>query len=416
MGKKVSVVIPIYNVEKYLGECLESVINQTLQEIEIICVNDQSTDNSLRIAKEYEEKDSRIKVISNKQNGGLSYARNVGTNYAEGEYIYYLDSDDVLEPEALKELYDVALKDNLDVVFFDSEMFFEKGIEERPIDLFCARDVYNGIITGRQFLKQCFENGDIREPVWIQFYKKDFLEKNNIRFYNGILHEDILFTFQIFMKAERMKCINTVYHKYRIRQNAITSSKCSERHIAGLAITYCEILEIWKNDEYDETIVKAINHYLDRISWKMVTYCKNFAPLELVDKELQKTPVAQKMFRILLEQRMPREQNVLYGDWANVDWDYLCSFEKIIIYGAGKIGKEALRQIGEGHSVSCFAVTNKEESLRYLMGLPVYQIDQLPDEYKDGIIAIAANRSIRKKMEETAEKLGYKNIMILPLK
>lgn len=418
MNKKVSVVIPFYNVEKYIGDCLKSVIAQSLKDIEIICVNDKSPDNSAEIVKQYQKQDERIILVENEQNGGLSYARNEGSKVATGKYIYYLDSDDTIQPNALQELYDLAERDNLDVIFFDSVMFFENATLASTMeadDLFCAKEKYENVITGREFLTLCYEQSDIREPVWIQFHKRAFLEENKIDFYEGILHEDVLFTYKVLMAAKRLRCINERYHNYRIRENAITTVQCSERHIVGLMLTYCEIMAHWNQDGNDAQVKKAVSHYLDRISWKVNRSCEKFPNNDTIIAALEAFPAAQKMFNLILEKKEYQPPKN-YGDWGNVDWPYLCSFEKIVIYGAGVIGKEALRQIGEGHGVSAFAVTEKPENLYYLMGLPVYQIDKLPEEYREGAIAIAAKRDYQKEMKETAEKLGYKNIVVIPLR
>ena len=119
---KVSVIIPIYNVEKYLPLCIESIINQTLKEIEIICINDGSTDDSLFIILKYSKKDNRIMII-NQRNRGLSEARNIGLKNANGEYIYFIDSDDYLEENALFELYEYGIKYKLDVIYFQYSIF-----------------------------------------------------------------------------------------------------------------------------------------------------------------------------------------------------------------------------------------------------------------------------------------------------
>lgn len=121
---KVSVIIPVYNVDPYLRECLESVVNQTLLDIEIICVNDGSTDNSPAILEEYRAKDSRITVFT-QENRGLSAARNRGMDLARGEYIYFIDSDDYVEPETLERTVHIAEADDLDAVVFRFKQFAE---------------------------------------------------------------------------------------------------------------------------------------------------------------------------------------------------------------------------------------------------------------------------------------------------
>lgn len=113
---KISVIIPVYNVEEYLKECLDSVINQTLKEIEIICIDDCSTDSSYSILEEYAKKDSRIVLIKNKENMGVGYNRNIGIKEAKGEYIGFIDSDDYISEDYYENLYNTAKKYNSDVV------------------------------------------------------------------------------------------------------------------------------------------------------------------------------------------------------------------------------------------------------------------------------------------------------------
>ena len=120
--ERVSIIIPIYNVEQYIEECLLSAMRQTLKEIEIICVNDGSTDDSMGIVRKYAREDPRIRIVE-KENGGLSSARNAGMDAAKGEYILFLDSDDWILPETLEEIYDSAVKNDLDNVYFNAAVF-----------------------------------------------------------------------------------------------------------------------------------------------------------------------------------------------------------------------------------------------------------------------------------------------------
>lgn len=128
---KVSVVIPVYNTEKYVREAVESIMNQTLRELEIIIINDGSTDNSLQVAEELAAADSRIQVYS-QTNRGLSMARNAGITHAHGRYIYFMDSDDLLEKDAMELCYSKCEEKELDFVFFDAQSFFEEDIRNAP--------------------------------------------------------------------------------------------------------------------------------------------------------------------------------------------------------------------------------------------------------------------------------------------
>ena len=194
---KVSVIIPIYNVQNYLPLCIESIIYQTLKEIEIICVNDGSTDDSLLIILKYSKKDNRIMII-NQRNRGLSEARNTGVKYSNGEYIYYIDSDDYLEKNALFELYEYSKKNNLDVIYFQSSSFkIEKNIGKKKKENLNINFVINkkNIMKGKYLdvnLRTAKKYGPV---VWLSFLKKKFCDKIGLSFYPGILHEDVLYTF-----------------------------------------------------------------------------------------------------------------------------------------------------------------------------------------------------------------------------
>ena len=131
---KISIIVPVYNVEKYLKECLDSLINQTLEDIEIICINDGSTDNSLAILEEYQKKDSRIKVFS-QRNQGVSAARNLGIEKATGEYLTFLDSDDRLELNTCEILYKETIAKNSDFLFFGLVNDKNKKSDQRLVEL-----------------------------------------------------------------------------------------------------------------------------------------------------------------------------------------------------------------------------------------------------------------------------------------
>ena len=167
---KISVILPVYNVEKYLGECLDSIINQTLKDIEVICVNDGSTDNSLSILKEYASKDTRIKIID-KENEGQGYARKVGLENAIGKYILFCDSDDYYaDLTAFEELYNYIEKVNVDVVLFESIRYsktrgFYKDIKDflnnpPQKEIFTYLDIDNilflGLIVGKKYIQKNF--------------------------------------------------------------------------------------------------------------------------------------------------------------------------------------------------------------------------------------------------------------------
>ncbi len=188
---KVSVVIPVYNTEKYLDECLNSVENQTLKEIEIICVNDGSTDNSLSVLEKHRSKDRRIKIV-NQKNAGVSAARNAGIKKASGEYIAFLDSDDIVVPWAYERAYGLATKHNVDIVEFDFHGFID-GEETGASSLSYRESSFE--IKERNPSEKPFQPLDFNvDIVWNKLWKRSFIKSNDFSFKKGINRgEDTLF-------------------------------------------------------------------------------------------------------------------------------------------------------------------------------------------------------------------------------
>jgi len=227
---KVSVIIPVYNVEKYLPACLDSIVDQTLKDIEIICVNDGSLDGSLDILREYAGRDDRITVISQK-NGGLSAARNAGLDEAHGEYIQFCDSDDSLERNALKELYQTAADDRLDIIYFDAATQYETAwMKEQHSE---EERYYKGaahistVCTGRQMMKLLREKGMYRACAYLQMLRAGFLRQAGERFCEGIIHEDEPFTFATMLQAQRVRKQDKDYYIRLFRNGSIVTSPTS---------------------------------------------------------------------------------------------------------------------------------------------------------------------------------------------
>lgn len=229
---KVSVVIPIYNVEQYLEECLESIVNQTLKEIEIVCVNDGSTDNSLDLVERYAEKDNRIAVIS-KYNDGLSSARNRGMSEAHGKYLYFMDSDDILAQDALRQLYESAEADKLDMILFCADSFFETKqleLDNSTYISYYRRNNVDGVVSGEELISSYLTNNNFKASVPLQFYNREFLTGTRIQFMEKVIYEDELFSALILSEARRLRVCSERFYKRRVRSSStMTSNKPCKR-------------------------------------------------------------------------------------------------------------------------------------------------------------------------------------------
>lgn len=219
----ISIIVPVYNVEAYLKECLNSLLNQDFNgEYEIICVNDGSTDNSIEILKEYEKTDDKI-VLVDQKNKGLSGARNTGFKNAKGKYIMFLDSDDYLKHnKVISLLYEEVEKNSLDFVVADFEYDYEDKSKNYRIQR--SESIKNKVINGREFFDLGIKTKSIMSVVWNKLYRRDFLEKNNLWFYEGIIYEDMEFTPRVYYLSSRIKYIDEVIVKYRQREGSIMSS------------------------------------------------------------------------------------------------------------------------------------------------------------------------------------------------
>ena len=240
---KVSIVVPIYNVEKYLRQCLDSIVNQTLTDIEIICVNDGSKDSSGEIIEEYVAKDPRVKAI-HKENSGYGNSMNRGFDMATGEYIGIVESDDYAELDMFEKLYNCAKENNLDACKSGFYYYYSVPTEKNiPCniasyvmcqDVFCPTDDFDS-------LREQIEFFNIKPTIWSAIYKKDFVRENNIRFNEtpGASFQDTSFNFKVWALAKRVKLLEDCFLHYR--QDNENSSINSSAKVFCVCDEYAEI-------------------------------------------------------------------------------------------------------------------------------------------------------------------------------
>lgn len=229
---KVSVILPIYNVAQYLDETFQSLIQQSLRDIEIIAVNDGSTDNSEGVVRKWQQQDSRIVLLS-QENKGQSAARNLALRHATGQYIYMMDSDDKLtSPDALQTCYDYAERNKADFIFFDGESFSEKGVDRisrntKRTHLVDEDKAYDG----EYLLNLTLDTWTHNCVVWLLFIRKDYLDKIGLQFYEGIIHEDELYTTILALSSNNIFCLKRNLVGHRIRQSSTMTTNFSKRNL-----------------------------------------------------------------------------------------------------------------------------------------------------------------------------------------
>lgn len=228
MTPKVSIIVPVYNVEKYLPRCLDSLVNQTLKDIEIICVNDGSTDGSLAILQQYAAKDKRIKIID-KENSGPGDCRNRGIEAAKGGFIAFVDSDDWVELNTYEETYQKAKEHNVLLLSFNANIVNEK-LKKKPKIYYETTEEHLG--NWENIAELIFDNSF---HSWHFIYEKSFLQKNDIRFPPLSLCEDVPFVLKALLCAEKILFIPDAFYNYFQRKNSLVH-KFSEKTLDILKI------------------------------------------------------------------------------------------------------------------------------------------------------------------------------------
>lgn len=248
---KVSVVIPIYNVEKYLEECVESVRNQTLPGIEIILVNDGSTDKSSAIAEKYADEYENVKYVSQK-NAGLSAARNTGLYNAAGDYVYFLDSDDYIVQDGLETVYQKAVEQNLDLVLFDGESFYDEGNTRRPNMQYDYQKhfEYPEVYTGEDLFALTLPQEDFRTQVCLQLVRRQTLLDLGLTFPVGILHEDQFYTFALMLQCERVMIVRKTVYRRRFRTGSIMMETKTVRNFEGFYQTVKAMFDFYERKHF----------------------------------------------------------------------------------------------------------------------------------------------------------------------
>lgn len=247
MNHKVSIVIPVYNVEEYLRECIDSVLRQTYSNLEIILVDDGSTDNSGTICEEYKKTDSRIKAI-HRENGGLSAARNTGMEAATGEYIYFLDSDDYIVDVTIERLISTAQAEKADMVFFDGYVFYTDCEDDGSANKYRRSRIYK-TQHGRNLLAELLMNDEYRTAVPLSFMKRGYLRDNKICFYEGILHEDELFTFLVFNADGIVAHCHEELYARRIRPASIMTASSADKRYYSMLTVYFQLAEMYRDNK-----------------------------------------------------------------------------------------------------------------------------------------------------------------------
>lgn len=268
--KKLSIIIPLYNVAEYVEDCLDSILSQSFQNYEVICVNDGSTDKTGKILYKYQKKYPLKILVHNIEHKGVSEARNYGMKLALGEFIYFVDADDILSKDALEIINKKIESRDVDIAFFSFEnICHDKYLRKKYSYMLISRKRNHEIlseINGKEAFEKMWNWKEYYVLVWIQVVNRKFLEKNNIIFKQGIEFEDQLYTYQLLNCAKKVLCFDEIVYKKRIRQGSICTSPKSIKYIISYLQIYMQVMQIYKiNNQFSQSTEELLSSYKNRI-------------------------------------------------------------------------------------------------------------------------------------------------------
>lgn len=412
-----SIIVPVYNVEKYLSACLNSVCCQQFEDFEVICVNDGSTDQSGIILDNYTCRDSRIVVLA-QENRGLSAARNVALKAAKGDYIIFLDSDDLLMNDALMTIYENLANDNPDILMFDTDVIYDVGMENSAIlkekrEYLTRKGHYEKhIYGGKEIFKEMMSIDDFLCPVWLYVYKRDFLEKNMIFFVEGIIAEDIPFTFETILKAGSVKYIKEKLYIYRVRGASLSSQKHKE--LCSFEEILLILFSIAGEYENDTELLELIKIYIKSVADRIRELGINFKDIGEYPIENYRQEILERAMGIGKSER--REYN-----WRIYEIGFKSIIENqksIFLYGAGEYGKKVLKYLKKNElmdSVKGYIVSDGMYKQDTIDEIPVFEIGDVYKSYANDnpLIIISTDENWWDEIEQKCDDYGFNNIIIL---
>lgn len=427
---KVSVVIPVYNAEPYLEECLQSLCHQTLKEIEIICVDDGSTDGSLDFLRGYQKKDSRIQVLQQKEeSAGAALARNMGLRHAKGEYLYFLDADDYVHLELLEKTYTRAKKTQADIVRFDAICFDHESRAE----------ITGGYVTEPEFLKM----GEVFAPEetenfsivssgsvpWRQLYLRSFVEEHHLHFQAVAISDDDFFAFTSMTLAKRVSILpeKLVYHRLN---NEGSQTANLDRGLMTTIKVY-GALKVWLEEK--GLFEQLEGQYLKKSSYSLFYYFFGFSQFETVQTlfQLLHSGVLKELgFHRILESDLSTSHKKLieyilkydsaesffFEQFKEHKSDMLALMfdvpfpqalvkpeEKVLLYGAGELGKGFFHKNLKGHFCNIVAWVDKNHEK---IGFPVTGLETLKNTEFESLLIAVESETVATAIKKELISLG----------
>ena len=369
----ISIIVPIYNCEKYLKECIDSICNQTYTDLEIILVDDGSTDNSSMICDEYAKSDSRIIVI-HKENGGATSARNAGLRIAKGEYIGFADSDDWAEPDMCKVLLENMTLHNSQISI--CTRYINNGNSEFKDDLCVPDGVYvkndpEKTIIHNLFYKKDYKSRGITTSLWAKLFVRELILKHQFKIDERTKYaEDDVCVYSCLLDAERVSFVNEALYHYRMQDESITHS-IDDTYFEKISIFYQQMKNVFMYHSDSDILMQKLKKYMLYHLLNGVNHNFGFSKHPLIPYHIPP-------YKIL------RENNI----------------SSIVLYGAGRVGQDYYQSIKNMYYIDIVGWVDKQYTKYVASGLPVESVEHIFNMQYDAILIAVENGELADKIKK----------------
>lgn len=406
---KVSVIVPVYNTETMLETCIESLIHQTLQEIEIIFIDDGSTDNSYTLLCQYQKLDKRIHIICNQKNAGGAISRNKGLFAAKGKYIQFVDSDDYMELDALENLYSLAELNNAEMCYLGMQLHPEKGTDKLRLQN-SIRGNYPGVYDGKELIDCLTRNEEFFLYLCSVFYKNSFIQENKLSFRKLAVGEGGDFILRALCNAKRVLVCPEKFYHYRVHGNSVMHSANAKKELlAGQIVQYIDVLRYFSQHENAE----GLSVFLEDLWKKIAGGIQNLSAEERTGIEDRlETGFERHTFRML------QQKKHIYGIEFNENTlQKIREKTSVIIYGAGYASGEIIELLHQYEvEIIGFAVTKRKIGQTSIYGHHIYEIQELVQYRDTAAVLVASNKIYNQEIQNTLDTYGFGDYIFLNVK
>ncbi len=403
---KVSVIVPVYNTETMLKTCIESLIHQTLHDIEIIFIDDGSTDHSLAVLQQYKKKDNRIHILCNEKNLGEAASRNKGLAASNGKYIIFVDSDDYIELDTLEKLYCISELHHAEMCYMGMQLHPEKGMDVSRLQ-YSIQGNYPDVYDGKELIGRFTRDKEFFLYLCSVFYRKSYIEEQNLSFKKLSVGLGGDFILRALCHAKRVLVCSEKYYHYRVHSNSIMhSANVKKELLIGQIVQYIDVLHYFSQDENSIDLVVFLENLWKKIAGGI--YNLSISEQEEIESRLE-TQFEKHIFHMLQKNKR------IYG--IEFDENVRKEIEKgssVIIYGAGYASQEILELLHQyGIEIIGFAVTKRKAGQMSMYGHHIYEIQELTSYKNKAVVLVASNKIYNQEIQSTLDLYGFCNYIFL---